>query len=215
MAKCIRCGKSTFTRGHVKLKDSIICTPCFRSLGFKILDSITASAYCYDDIKNGKDLMYSSPSREDISVSKETYKIHGMSYDNDEGLNIQKLLSEFVKEEFRDDKLTASDVKEELEYEDRVYLYPTMDVDLLLEPTVFDGAPAVKVKLETDFSVYEHIGWIPKRDAPHVTEILRDKDCKVSGELIGGPFKYLNSDDKICSDSTEFGGRVYISYRKE
>lgn len=55
MAKCIRCGKSTLARGHVKLSDGIICTPCFKKLGFKILEAGPAQAYTYDLIKDGKE----------------------------------------------------------------------------------------------------------------------------------------------------------------
>lgn len=55
MAKCIRCGKSTIVRGHVKLADAAICTPCFKALGYKLTDTSTASLYKYDDIKDGKE----------------------------------------------------------------------------------------------------------------------------------------------------------------
>ena len=55
MAKCIKCGKNTIVRGHVKLEDAAICTPCFKSLGFKLTDTAGAASYRYDDIKNGKD----------------------------------------------------------------------------------------------------------------------------------------------------------------
>lgn len=55
MAKCIRCGKNTLIRGHVKLADSAICTPCFKQLGFKLTETAGATVYNYDDIKDGKD----------------------------------------------------------------------------------------------------------------------------------------------------------------
>lgn len=55
MAKCIRCGKSTLVRGHVKLADAAICTPCFKQLGFKLTETAGASVYRYDDIKDGRD----------------------------------------------------------------------------------------------------------------------------------------------------------------
>ena len=59
MAKCIRCGKPTLMRGHVKIADADLCTPCYKELGFdtKIgsTDLITASLYKWGDIKDGKD----------------------------------------------------------------------------------------------------------------------------------------------------------------
>lgn len=59
MAKCIRCGRSTLLRGHVKLKDGAICTPCFKALGFDIglrsTDLLISSMYSWEDIQDGKD----------------------------------------------------------------------------------------------------------------------------------------------------------------
>ena len=55
MAKCIRCGKSTLVRGHVKLADGAICTPCWKSLGFKLTETASSDSYRYDDIKDGRD----------------------------------------------------------------------------------------------------------------------------------------------------------------
>lgn len=60
MAKCIRCGKSTLMRGHVKLIDADICTVCFKELGFdgsfNSTDIICASSvYKWADIQDGKD----------------------------------------------------------------------------------------------------------------------------------------------------------------
>ena len=57
MAKCIRCGKSTMIRGHVKLRDAAICRSCFKDLGFDAavnsVDIITASLYTWDEVKDG------------------------------------------------------------------------------------------------------------------------------------------------------------------
>ena len=55
MAKCIRCGKSTLVRGHVKLADGAICTPCWKSLGFKLTETAGAVAYPYEDIRDGRE----------------------------------------------------------------------------------------------------------------------------------------------------------------
>lgn len=210
MAKCIKCGKSTLIRGHIGLSDGALCTPCYRELGFKVTEAALAKSYTYDQIKNGKSALFAT--RPAVKPNFEEYKVHGISYDNEDGHSIQKLLSDFVKEEYADDKLTSAEIKEELEYDDRVYVYPSMDISVTLEPTEFDGALAVKVMGETSPLVYEHIGWIPKREAAHVTEIINTRDYEVTAELVGGPYKYRDDDDKIRSDSTEFGCRVYLTY---
>ena len=53
MGKCMKCGKSTLVKGHVKLADGAICTPCFLKLGFKLGDVTTSSIYKFNDIKDG------------------------------------------------------------------------------------------------------------------------------------------------------------------
>lgn len=66
MAKCMKCGKSTLIKGHVKLADGAICTPCFRSLGFKLADAAMANIYKYDEIKEGLDNYYLNKHKEHV-----------------------------------------------------------------------------------------------------------------------------------------------------
>lgn len=209
--KCARCGKGIgIVRRGQAIADGYICYQCLDELGFdKKERGVTRWVYTYEQIKNGKDALFSRPA---IKPNFKEYKVHGISYDNDEGRSIQKLLSKYVKEEFDDDKLSNAEIKEELEYDDRVYVYPTMDINVTLEPTTFDGEPAVKVMGEVSPLIYEHIGWIPKREAAQVIEIISNNECDITAELIGGPYKYRDEDDKIRSDSTEFGCRVYVAY---
>ena len=79
MAKCINCGKNTLVRGHVKLADSAICTPCFRSLGFKLNETAMASMYSYEEIKDGKDAYYSKRAKahadHDNQMEADKYRI--------------------------------------------------------------------------------------------------------------------------------------------
>lgn len=209
--KCERCGKAIgLVRRGQAIADGYVCYSCLDELGFdKSERGVKRWTYTYDQIKNGKSALFSPA---EIRSNFEEYKVHGISYDNEDGHSIQKLLGAFVKDEYKDDKLSSAEIKEELEYEDRVYVYPTLDISVILEPTEYDGEPAVKVMGETSPLVFNHIGWIPKRDAAHVTEIINNNDYEVTAELVGGPYKYLDDDGKICSDSTEFGCRVFLTY---
>lgn len=86
MAKCIRCGKSTIVRGHVKLRDAAICTPCFKQLGFKLTETAGASAYTYDEIKDGKDAYFDNRHKErikDAVLSSVSVKVSGAGYGHD------------------------------------------------------------------------------------------------------------------------------------
>ena len=209
--KCLRCGKGIgLVRRGQAIADGYVCYQCLDELGFdKSERGITRWTYTFDQIKDGKNALFSKTK---LKSNFEEYNIRGISFDNDEGHNIQKLLEEFVEEEYSDDKLSSAEIKEELEYEDRVYVYPTMDINVRLEPTTFDHEPAVKVLGEISPLVFEHIGWIPKRKAAHVIEIINNNDCQITAELVGGPYKYRDENDKVCSDSTEFGCRVYLMY---
>ena len=57
MSKCPICGKNLFLSGHVKLADATICTPCFRSLGFRVLSSdlMDVRNYTLEQVKLGKE----------------------------------------------------------------------------------------------------------------------------------------------------------------
>ena len=80
MAKCIRCGKSTIARGHVKLADAAICTPCFKSLGFKLTETAGATIYRYDDIKDGKDAYYAARIKEDaVQYDRDQAEMYNVS----------------------------------------------------------------------------------------------------------------------------------------
>lgn len=86
MAKCIRCGKSTVVRGHVKLRDAAICTPCFKQLGFKLTETAGAVSYFYDDIKDGKDEYYENMRKKKIKdavLSSVSVRMSGAGYNRE------------------------------------------------------------------------------------------------------------------------------------
>ena len=54
MAKCINCGLTTSTRGHIEFKDGeAICGVCFKELGFRPTEAPKMKDYSYFDIKDG------------------------------------------------------------------------------------------------------------------------------------------------------------------
>ena len=54
MAKCVNCGLTTSTRGHIEFKDgSAICEPCFTQLGFRPTEAAKMKNYSLFDIKDG------------------------------------------------------------------------------------------------------------------------------------------------------------------
>lgn len=86
MAKCIRCGKNTVIRGHVKLRDAAICTPCFKQLGFKLTETAGAISYYYDEIKDGKEAYYEKMRKKKIEeavLSSISVKISGAGQNRD------------------------------------------------------------------------------------------------------------------------------------
>ena len=54
MAKCLNCGLTTSTRGHIEFKDgTAICEPCFKELGFRRSEAYKMKDYSFFDIKDG------------------------------------------------------------------------------------------------------------------------------------------------------------------
>ena len=82
MAKCVNCGLTTSTRGHIEFKDgSAICEPCFTQLGFRPTEAAKMKNYSFFDIKDGaeafdKKFVKQSGSGYEI---KKTFRIAGKS----------------------------------------------------------------------------------------------------------------------------------------
>jgi len=146
-----------------------------------------------------------------------TFKVAGVTKRNDEGDNIQYLISEYVKEqlEFIDayDGLKNREILEEY-YDDRVYEISDLflnknEIRLVFEPDNPYDPNAIKIISE----FMGHIGYVPKDDNIKVSEIIKNKNYNITAQIIGGKYKYVDQDeDKINIENDNYGVEVEISY---
>ena len=241
MAKCVRCGRGGMNTLHfaVKLKDkNWICDRCYKELGFSPKEDRTTAKHLrtWDDIKDGADAYYgrisvgadrspvdrasvsssvsprpsAASSADDVNIY--SYKVVGVSYDNDAGRDIQQILTRYVRKMHDGDDqyegMTKKEMKEYLEYDGRVYQYDITDADGDLVAVPFGDGMAVKVML-IDEGVPVHIGWIGAESKDDVLDML-DKMIRADLEIYGGKYKTLTIDDEIETDETPYGARVLI-----
>lgn len=219
MAKCIRCGRGGMGVLHqaIRLNDkSLICFKCYKELGFKPLEDITAAPllYSWNDIKDGKEAYLARASRTTKSdESYYSYKIVGTAYKNENGADIQKILKNYIEANSYDEPyfgMTNKDIKDEGQYDERIYQYEPVNADAELIPTEYNGDPAVKVMLIDEESDPVHIGWIAAEKAQDVIDMIGGDPILTSAEIRGGKYKFLNLDDKVKTGEVNFGGLVKV-----
>lgn len=149
------------------------------------------------------------PAKEKVSLVTENFNVAGTSFHQEaiEELGSENSLYEYTKKELIDDG-----------YEDeKIYQYEFFPekVELVEEPENPHDPNAIKVIVDG-----AHIGYIKAGSCAHVKKLLRSGTVSdISAEIYGGKFKILSSDDSgdtytLDKDSTPFGARVNIIYRK-
>ena len=161
-------------------------------------------------------------SRNPADTKSYSYSVYGVRYENENGQDIQRLLAKLPAEGVDSSELyncmTNSEIKDEFDEDDKVYIFDGITYDADLVPCEFDGAPAVKVYFVSESDGNVHIGWISKKDAPDVSDMIQKHDCSYSLEIEGGKYKHLEYDDeedkyKVVTESgDDYFARVYISY---
>ena len=220
MAKCERCGRGGMGVLHyaIKFKDKkYVCFKCLKEFGYKPLKEASyLTLQTSDEVLNNANAFQNVKIELFKNAVHESYPAVGFSFDNDQGVSIQKMLSKFVKEENdgleQYEGLSNKEIKNEW-FDDKIYQFPPTECDVELEPSAFDGEPAIKVLLTDMDSV--HIGWIPADDVGHVLNVIKAGDYTVSGEIVGGRYKYSDGGDDVVVDQTEYRATVYLIYEKE
>ena len=153
--------------------------------------------------------------------TKYTFKVAGITKNNDCNEDIQKLIRAFVRDELEEgcepyDGLTNKDILEDY-YDDRVYeafgICGTTEIDFIFEPDNPYDANAIKV-IHEDVG---HIGYVPKADNIKVSEIINNTKYKVLWEIVGGKYKYVgqdeNDEDRVMVEKDySYGVKVEIAY---
>lgn len=227
MARCAICDKKIglFSR-PIKLYDEVICQDCWNRLGFNDSDIEKYKSNAASFLAHGKaecEAILEEQERKKQAYREYNYNTAGVTFNNDDGKPIQKLLKKYLADECYDpyDGMTNKDIKEEGDYDYEYWQYPeaTADVELLI--TEYDGYPAVKVFAEIPDK--KHIGWIPKESTSGVIDMLKKHPCDISLHIHGGKYKKLDTDeddldsdylpkDKVITEEVSYGARITISY---
>lgn len=101
--------------------------------------------------------------------------------------------------------MTAKDIKEDCSYEDPVFKYDPAEFEPVIEETTFEGSPALRVFLGGD-----QIGWIAADKVETVRSLLSGELIDITGEVVGGPYKFLDYEDKVRSKSAQFGATITL-----
>ena len=141
------------------------------------------------------------------------FKVAGVTKKNDEGKDIQKLISDYVKEwlTYNDayEGLTNKDILEDY-YGDKVYEVDIYDFgDIMFEPE--PDNPYDENAIKVIHGELGHIGYVPRTDTSKVLDIIQN-DYKVSGEILGGKYKYVDEyEDKVRVEKHNYGVKLIVS----
>lgn len=149
-----------------------------------------------------------------------TSYVHGLQYKNDDGKIVLDAIIQAARRRVREDgslykETRKSDFEEEPGLE--VSEFDGVFLDCELEPTKFDGKPAVKVWIQ-DEDDRIGAGWLPAEDADYISYLLRTFDPITTMIIEGGKTKSLEvteTGDKVVTEETDLFPRVLINYEKD
>lgn len=163
-------------------------------------------------------------------VHEMIFKVAGVTFDNEQGKNIQKEIKRVLDGYKRSGEIdetedlyrgyTNKEIKEDdLEVEE----YEGINFHVNLVKDTFDNEPCFKIYLVDCDGNNVHIGYMPKK---RIAECLKWLDegleMKANLNIIGGKFKHVdqvensNGDyvDKVVTDEDTYGAEITLSFFK-
>lgn len=142
-----------------------------------------------------------------------SFNVAGITKNNDKGIDIPKLIKEYVKHEieqsgFEYEGLTNKEIKESLEHVPEVDLDGCEEIYFEFEPSNPYDPNAIKI-----FHVeMGHIGYVPREYTQNVKKIIQ-KEFKLNWRLVGGKEKYYNpGTDQIITETNNYGIIINLYY---
>ena len=160
-----------------------------------------------------------TPSVSNLKIPSLTFKVAGVTFDNDSMMNIQSIIKSIVKEiresndkDYFYEGNSNAEIKELLEYDsdEKIFElnYETIDdISFVPEPdNKFDPNAIKVVSLE-----YGHLGYVPKTSTQNLKELLDKGNLNITCTITGGKYKYYDDDeDKVLTDSWDYGLEIDI-----
>lgn len=192
----------------------------------------------YENLESSEtnNLNFSNNTQEDKSYNEQInpllkeYKIAGVTYENEEGKNIQTLIKKIINEYVKAEEITKDDMylgysnSEIKEFDLEVSQYEDIVFNAKIEEAVFDNKPCVKVYMQrADKETYTHVGYIPNKynQIEEVLDIMKNNQIiKVYLNVVGGKIKTceIEEDDEynehyyIETSTLDYGLRLFIEY---
>ena len=159
-----------------------------------------------------------------------SYKLSGVTYNNENGKDIQKeiakILRKYVAEEIidKDDMYLGYENSDIKDMDIIVSQYEDIAFDAKIKKDFFDGKPCVKVYIKNaDKETYTHIGYIPQKNKQiqEVIDIMdNNKNIELTLYVTGGKNKRcrIETDDdyneKYYVETVEltYGFNLFIKY---
>lgn len=141
--------------------------------------------------------------------------VRGLQYKNDDGDKVLNVIIQTARKIAREEgslyKMTKkSDFLEEPGLE--VSEFDGISIPCELDPTKYEGKPAVKVWITEDER--RGAGWLPAEDADYISYLLRTYETATEMIIEGGKTKTLG-DDKVEIEESDVFPRVLIHYIKD
>ena len=160
-----------------------------------------------------------TPSVSNLRIPSLTFKVAGVTFENDSKKNVQTIIKSIVKEiresndkdYFYEGKSNA-EIKELLEFDsdEKIFElnYETIDdISFVPEPDNKFDPNAIKVVS----AEYGHLGYVPKAAIKAAKELLDKSNLNINCTITGGKYKYYDEDeDKVLTDSWDYGLEVDV-----
>lgn len=153
------------------------------------------------------------------------FKVAGVTYENEEGRDIQKeikkILNEYKRNDYFDelyDGYTNSEIKE---MDLSVSEYEGWKFPAKIVGDEYKGEECFKIYFKTYNDEYVHIGYSPKYTIEELIEWLSKEDIKVDGtlEVIGGRYKYCElyeedykEKERIATKELTYGIKISLDF---
>jgi hypothetical protein len=149
-----------------------------------------------------------------------SFNVVGVTKANDAGKDIQSLIRDIVREklEYECEPYGGVTNREILEdyYGERAYeavdVGGRKEISLIPEPNNPYDPNSIKVVHEH----LAHIGYVPRKDNVRVAEIIKNRKYSTSWTVVGGKYKYVDTNDKVRVESGHhYGIVVDITFEEE
>ncbi len=166
-----------------------------------------------------KSSLESSGAKGNSSTHALSFKVAGVTFENDNKKKIQSIIKSIVKE-LRDsydkdyfyDGMSNSEIKEEFEFDSDLKIFEINDESIddiyfVLNPDNIYDPNAIKVVSEE----YGHLGHVPKNLTKKMKQIMDTENFNTNCTITGGKFKYYDDEEgKVLIDTWDYGLSIEV-----